>query len=330
MFYRNTYKLALCLVLAIATLSYGCAQIVPKPKIELAGQAQTQTDKTLTGLVIKVFDGDTILVKETSSGTATRVRLKGIDAPESKQSYGPEAAKQMTSLTLNKLAEVQWSETDQYGRTIGKVIIDGTDVCLEMVKAGLAWHFKQYQTGQSQKDRVLYDSAEKEAREQRKGLWAEDHPTPPWDYRRQERERMNNNGKSGNGDGRQNDDHLVDLTLGQMQETERVSELTDLALALEIRESGLTDDSRIYELLSRVYPNWLNQAEIGDTTGPTHIAFAVPIAVAYDEMAYDHCRCAGPEAPADSETSPCIYCACQAALFKATKNEDFRPRPRLL
>ena len=198
-----------------------------------------------------------------------------------------------------------------------------------MLKAGLAWHFKQYQMEQSQRDRVLYDSAEKEARQQRKGLWAEDHPTPPWDYRRQERERMTPNGKSGNGDGRQSDDQLVDLTLRQMHETSRVAELSDLALAIELRESGLTDDSRIYELLSRLCPNWLME-DGTDDRNPTHVAFAIPISVAYDEMAYDHCRCAGPEAPIDGETSPCIYCACQAALFKATKNEDFRPRPRLL
>lgn len=329
MFKRHHSQFVFCLVLALATLLYGCTPILPKSKIEFgqATQAQTpQPDQVLTGEVIKVFDGDTILLKD-QTGTATKIRLKGIDAPEGSQSYGPEAAKKMTELSLNKVAEVQFSEVDQYGRTIGKVTIGETDICLEMLKAGLAWHFKQYQRAQNADDRLAYDKAEKEARQQREGLWKEEKPTPPWEYRRQQRMKSNDN--SGNGDRPPSDDHLTALTISQMEETARVSELSDLALVLELRDSSLSDDSRVYELLSRIYPNWLNESESSDASNPTHIAFTIPISAAYDEMAYGHCRCAGPEAPIDGETSPCIYCACQASLFRATKNDDFKPRPRL-
>ncbi len=137
---------------------------------------------------------------------------------------------------------------------------------------------------------------------------------------------MSTNGK--NGDHRKTDDELVDLTLSQMEETERVSNLSDLSLILEIRKDGLDNDPRVYELLTRLNPDWLEESDNSDGTNPTQIAFAIPISVAYDVMAYDHCRCSGPEAPVDTHNSPCVYCACQASLFKATQNEDFRPRPR--
>ncbi len=139
---------------------------------------------------------------------------------------------------------------------------------------------------------------------------------------------MSDNGKSGNGDGRKSNDMLVDLTLRQMEETHRVSELSDLSLALEIRQSGLTDDSRIYELLTRLCPTWLDEADDSDGSNPTHIALTIPIAVAYDELAYGHCRCRGAEAPSDDKTTPCIYCACKESLYRATKNPELRSKPR--
>ena len=136
---------------------------------------------------------------------------------------------------------------------------------------------------------------------------------------------MNGNGKSGNGDGRKSNDELVDLALRQMEEAERVQQLSDLSLALELRQSGLTDDSRLSELLTRLCPRWLDEPDDSNGTNPTHIAFAIPLSVAYDELVYDHCRCTGTEAPTQRESSPCIYCSCKAALYRATKNEDFRP-----
>lgn len=331
MFKRQHSKFTLCLILlfayplAMATFFYGCTPVLRRSAVELTKPAHAQSaqpDKVLTGQVIKVYDGDTILIKD-PTGKTTRIRLKGIDAPENKQAYGPEAAEKMTGLSLNKTAEVQWSDVDQYGRTIGKVLIDGTDVCLEMIKAGLAWHFKQYQTGQSQDDRVDYDKAEKEAREQHKGLWADDHPTPPWEFRRQER--MNSNGKSGNGDGHQNDNELVDLTLRLMEDSARLAELSDLELIRATIEDPIGDDPRIHELICRINPNWSNDlSPTRDPLRPTYVAISIPLAVARNGVAFNPCRCVA-DGNNDPNYSPCLHCALKASIYQATQDDLYRP-----
>ncbi len=76
------------------------------------------------------------------------------------------------------------NERDRYGRIVGKVLLDGIDVCLEQVKAGFAWHYKKYQHEQSSEDQRLYADAENKARYERLGLWRENNPNPPWEYRR--------------------------------------------------------------------------------------------------------------------------------------------------
>lgn len=76
-----------------------------------------------------------------------------------------------------------------YGRTVGKIIVDGIDANLEQVKDGMAWHYKQYQSEQSVEDRSLYAEAEDQARAETRGLWFDVDPTPPWDWRKQVKQR---------------------------------------------------------------------------------------------------------------------------------------------
>ena len=64
------------------------------------------------------------------------------------------------------------------------MIVDGIDVCLEQVKAGFAWHYKKHQHEQSLEDQRLYAEAENKARDERLGLWRENNPNPPWEFRR--------------------------------------------------------------------------------------------------------------------------------------------------
>jgi endonuclease YncB( thermonuclease family) len=73
---------------------------------------------------------------------------------------------------------------NRYGRILGKVWVNGVDACLEQVKAGFAWHFKEYQHEQSMEDQRLYADAKNDARDARLGLWRENDPIPPWEHRR--------------------------------------------------------------------------------------------------------------------------------------------------
>ncbi len=138
---------------------------------------------TLTGKVVKITDGDTRYVLD-SNYEQHKIRLAGIDAPERKQAYGLASRKHLASIVAGKQVTIEYKKRDRYGRIVGKVLLDGIDACLEQVKAGFAWHYKKYQHEQSSEDQRLYADAEIRAREGRLGLWRENDPNPPWEYRR--------------------------------------------------------------------------------------------------------------------------------------------------
>jgi endonuclease YncB( thermonuclease family) len=79
---------------------------------------------------------------------------------------------------------VHWHKHDRYGRLLGTLTLDGRDLNLAQVRAGLAWHYKRYQNDQPPADRTSYAAAETEARTARLGLWREPNPLPPWEYRK--------------------------------------------------------------------------------------------------------------------------------------------------
>jgi endonuclease YncB( thermonuclease family) len=93
---------------------------------------------TLTGRVVGVSDGDTITVLD-STNDQHKVRLAGIDAPEKAQPFGSRSKARLSSLVYGKTVTVEFVKFDRYQRMVGKVIgPDGTDLCLEQIKTGLA------------------------------------------------------------------------------------------------------------------------------------------------------------------------------------------------
>lgn len=140
----------------------------------------------LQGRVVGIADGDTVTVLD-ATNTQFKIRLMGIDAPEKKQAFWQNSKEHLSQMVFNKQVSVEYTKKDKYGRTVGKVIVDGVDANLEQVKAGLAWHYKQYQREQSAEDIAVYVLAEELARNESKGLWADAEPVPPWEWRRQQK-----------------------------------------------------------------------------------------------------------------------------------------------
>lgn len=136
----------------------------------------------LSGRVVGVTDGDTITLLD-ERNVQHKIRLAGIDAPERKQPFGQRSKEQLADLVAGKAVEIETEKLDRYGRTVGKVIADGREANLAMVVSGFAWHYKKYQDEQSPSDRLLYDSAEQDARTARRGLWADQAPLHPSDWR---------------------------------------------------------------------------------------------------------------------------------------------------
>ena len=139
---------------------------------------------TLQGKVVHVADGDTITVLD-ANNTQHKIRLQGIDAPEKAQAFGQKSKQSLHQLVHSKQVTVEFQKKDKYGRTVGKVVYNGTDVCLEQIKLGMAWHYKQYESEQPKEDRETYAQAELSARSQAIGLWKDKHPAPPWEFRKQ-------------------------------------------------------------------------------------------------------------------------------------------------
>ncbi|MCC7421555.1 MAG: thermonuclease family protein [Planctomycetaceae bacterium] len=117
----------------------------------------------LTGRVVGVTDGDTITVLDTNK-VQHKIRLEGIDAPESKQAFGTKAKQALSDRVFGKEVRVEWKGKDPYGRILGHVHAGKDHVNLSMVRDGFAWHFKRYN-----KDQKLAD-AEVEAREAGRGF----------------------------------------------------------------------------------------------------------------------------------------------------------------
>jgi endonuclease YncB( thermonuclease family) len=141
---------------------------------------------TIQGKVVGVADGDTITVLD-ATNTQHKIRLQGIDAPEKAQPFGQKSKQSLSQMVQSKQVTVEYQKKDKYGRTLGKVLHNGTDVCLEQIKLGMAWHYKQYKSDQPKEDRTLYDQTEQDARAKKAGLWIDKAPTPPWEFRRQKK-----------------------------------------------------------------------------------------------------------------------------------------------
>jgi endonuclease YncB( thermonuclease family) len=142
----------------------------------------------LSAVVLGVPDGDTLTVRV--QGRQVRVRLEGIDCPEKNQPHGLAARwfvrKRVFTLRpdgrrVGKTVSVDVRGRDRNGRQVARLQVDGRDLSLELLRSGFAWHYRRYN-----RDAALA-RLEADARAARRGLWADAHPVPPWEWRRRRR-----------------------------------------------------------------------------------------------------------------------------------------------
>jgi endonuclease YncB( thermonuclease family) len=160
--------------LAVTTLLLSaCAAIAP---------GTTAAAEPIAVTAGRIKDGDSLVV---SSGEIRMdVRLAGIDAPETAQTYGPEARKCLEDIIAGRRLTLDPQKRDKYGRLVSRLLADGEDVSLELARRGCAWHYVRFAAEQSPEDRTAYAAAQEAARAVKAGLWAGAAPVPPWDYRK--------------------------------------------------------------------------------------------------------------------------------------------------
>lgn len=154
--------------------------------IALTLLAVTASADTLTGRVVGIADGDTLTLLD-ATNTQHKIRLSGIDSPEKGQPFGQVCKKSLSDLAYDRVVAVESSKLDRYGRVIGKVLVNGQNVNLEQVRRGCGWHYKKYQNEQILDDRLSYNAAEESARAGKVGLWTDQEPVPPWEWRKARR-----------------------------------------------------------------------------------------------------------------------------------------------
>jgi len=142
----------------------------------------TSQAETFQARVVEVVDGDTVDVMDLDT-EIHRVRLAGIDAPETGQAFGYNSKRQLIKLAYGRTVQVQSHKKDKYGRLVAKLLEDRSDINLQMVSSGAAWWYRKYSGEQSPADRRRYEEAEVFARAERVGLWAGKAPMAPWEWR---------------------------------------------------------------------------------------------------------------------------------------------------
>jgi endonuclease YncB( thermonuclease family) len=152
-----------------------------------ACRADEPTQTLINGVVIKVKDGDSLVIRD-DKNQEHQLRLVFIDAPEYSQPFGNEARRNLDNWVYRKRIQAQVMDTDRYQRKVVVLHLGSTDINSEQIKAGFAWHYQQFAKGkQSASDFARYQSLEQQARQAKIGLWQEAQPMPPWDYRKAHR-----------------------------------------------------------------------------------------------------------------------------------------------
>jgi len=152
---------------------------VPLDRLSVADQDFVRAEfpvYQLFGAVVGITDGDTFTILD-ADRTQHKIRLDGIDAPESKQDFGTQARKALGKKLIREIVRVDWLDRDRYDRILGDVFLADRWINREQVAEGWAWHFRKYSNS------AVLAEAEKEARQAKLGMWERESPIPPWEYR---------------------------------------------------------------------------------------------------------------------------------------------------
>jgi endonuclease YncB( thermonuclease family) len=158
-------------------------QDAPTPVSYTSGLDHMSIHGRITGIV----DGDTINVRILGK-QQIRVRIAFIDAPEKGQPFGQRAKQAMSELLFGKDVELQAHTIDRYWRLVARVLIDGQDAGLELLKQGLCWVHEKYVGEAAAEIQTGYRDAQHKAEAERVGLWQDPDPVPPWQWRKEKHE----------------------------------------------------------------------------------------------------------------------------------------------
>ncbi len=177
---KNEMRALLVPVLAVLLLS--ALYLAMRDRLTPDRDASFHHPFRVSGQLVRAADGDSFVLASDDRGEI-RVRLHAIDAPEAAQSHGAASTQRLLEATQERALEVACYKTDARGREVCRVFVDRFDLQVALVRAGSAWHFRQFDDEQTREERRELAAAEADARRAKRGLWAEPDPMPPWECR---------------------------------------------------------------------------------------------------------------------------------------------------
>ena len=131
---------------------------------------------------MEVIDGNTISLKSLSH--TIKVRLLAVAPPENGQPYSDVSRQHLSDLILGKFVVVRYTGIGEQGYLIGRVLLEQGDINAQMLRDGVAWYFPPDANDLAETDRQLYPACEQAARTERRGLWRDQSPIAPWEFRK--------------------------------------------------------------------------------------------------------------------------------------------------
>jgi micrococcal nuclease len=130
-----------------------------------------------TGKVIAIKDGDTVVVID-SLNTQTTLRLAEVDCPEKNQPFGTKAKQFTSGQVYLKTVKYVITDIDRYGRSIAMIYYDNNKyLSAEIIRAGMGWHYKKYSKS------IELAELEIQAQKEKLGLWIDNNPKNPKEWR---------------------------------------------------------------------------------------------------------------------------------------------------
>ncbi|PKP42446.1 MAG: nuclease [Bacteroidetes bacterium HGW-Bacteroidetes-13] len=170
-----TIKKYFWILLLISNAFFSCKETTEQTPIDTF-----TNENTLNGLVVGISDGDSFKIK-LANNEVIRVRLAYVDSPERGQDFYQKAKNFSSDQIFKKSVRIKVTDTDRYGRTVGLLYYDDKILNEELLRNGFAWHYTYYS-----KDKKL-QQLENQARIKKLGIWSHNHPTPPWEFRRNQK-----------------------------------------------------------------------------------------------------------------------------------------------
>lgn len=136
---------------------------------------------TLNGRVVEVLDGKTMTVENT--GRRIKVALKLAEPPEKEQAYSDVARLHLSGLVLGRQVAVEYTGLGAEALLLGRVFCENRDVGLQMIRDGVAWFDRSYESELNEAERRVYADSEQAARSEHRGIWQDPAPVAPWEWR---------------------------------------------------------------------------------------------------------------------------------------------------